>query len=111
MEGMEAVALIVTSLAVPFAVQLVKTGAVRGEKARWLAVGTSLAAGVICATATGAHQSPALFAQACFAAVGGTQAAYAAYKSVGVTSKWLDALAEVRLDKKTDEKEVQENDD
>ena len=95
MEGMEAMALVATSLVVHFAVQLVKTGAVRGAAARWLAIATSLAAGAICATAAGIPESPALWAQACFAAVGGTQAAYAAYKSVGVTSQWLDALAAI----------------
>lgn len=106
MEGMEAVALVATSLVVPFAVQLVKAGAVRGAAARWLAIGTSLAAGAVCAAAAGIPESPALWAQACFAAVGGTQAAYAAYKSVGVTSRWLDALAAVRAN--PEEKEDEE---
>ena len=96
----EAVALVATSLAVPFAVQLVKGGAVKGNAARWLAVGTSLAVGAVCAAVGGVPADPGMWAQACFAAVGGTQAAYAAYKSAGVTDRWLDALAAVRVGEK-----------
>ena len=79
----EAVALVATSLAVPFAVQLVKGGAVKGNAARWLAVGTSLAVGAVCAAVGGVPADPGMWAQACF-----------------VTDRWLDALAAVRVGEK-----------
>ena len=81
MTEMQAIAAIVLSFAVPFAVQLIKTEAMTGKAARILALGCSLLAGVV----TG------------FVVVGGVQAAYTLFKSVGITSKWLDALLGVTV--------------
>ena len=79
MTEMQAIAAIVLSFAVPFAVQLIKIEAMTGKAARILALGCSLLAGVV----TGL--------------VGGVQAAYTLFKSVGITSKWLDALLGVTV--------------
>ena len=47
MTEMQAIAAIVLSFAVPFAVQLIKTEAMTGKAARILALGCSLLAGVV----------------------------------------------------------------
>ena len=95
MTGTEAIALVVTALVVPYVVALIRNKTIAGSKARWLAIGTSLLAGVVAALVGGVPATPAAWVTCLMAAVGGVQVAYAAYKSVGVTCGWLDALAEV----------------
>lgn len=92
---MEAIALLVTALLVPYVVSLIRNEAITGNRARWLAVGVSALAGVVAAFVGGIPTSPAEVVACVFAAVGGTQVAYTAFRSVGVTSKWLTALMEV----------------
>ena len=92
---MEAIALVVTALVVPYVVALIRNEAITGNRARWLAVGVSALAGVVAAFVGGIPTSPAEVVACVFAAVGGTQVAYTAFRSVGVTSKWLTALMEV----------------
>ena len=81
-----------TVLVVPYIVQTIKTEAMSGTAARWLAIAVSAACGALTALAGGLPGDPASCVSAVFAAVGGVQVAYAAFKSVGITSKWLDAL-------------------
>lgn len=95
MTEVQAIATIVASLIVPFAVQLVKTEGVSGSAARWVAIGVSVAAGIGTGIAGGIPADPAALVTCVFATVGGVQVAYAAFKAVGVTSKWLDALLAV----------------
>ena len=90
MTEMQAIAAIVLSFAVPFAVQLIKTEAMTGKAARILALGCSLLAG-------GVPADPGAWVTCAFAVVGGVQAAYTLFKSVGITSKWLDALLGVTV--------------
>ena len=97
MTMIEAVAVIVAALVVPYGVQLIKHGAVSGSAARWLAIGASVAAGALCGLAGGVPDDPGAWLACVMSTVGGVQIAYAAYKSVGVTSKWLDALADVAV--------------
>lgn len=85
-------ATIATVLVVPFLVQAIKTEAMTGSVARWVAIGVSLVAGMLVGFATGIPHEPQTWLTAVFAIVGGVQTAYAAFKSVGITSKWLDAL-------------------
>ena len=40
----------------------------------------------------GVPTEPSAWVTSIFASVGGVQVAYAAFKSVGITDKWLDAL-------------------
>ena len=84
MTEMQAIAAIVLSFAVPFAVQLIKTEAMTGKAARILALG-------------GVPADPGAWVTCAFAVVGGVQAAYTLFKSVGITSKWLDALLGVTV--------------
>lgn len=97
MTVIEAIVLVVTVLVIPYAVQLIKREAISGNKARWLAIGISLAAGVLAGFVGGIPATAGAWVTCMFAAIGGVQVAYAAFKSVGITSKWLDALAEVRI--------------
>ena len=90
---MEAIALIVTALVVPYVVQLIKQQALSGNAARWVAIGVSLLAGICAGFVAGVPETVAGWVTCIFAAIGGVQVAYAAYKSVGITSRWLDALA------------------
>ena len=94
MTEMQAIAAIVLSFAVPFAVQLIKTEA---KAARILALGCSLLAGVVTGFVGGVPADPGAWVTCAFAVVGGVQAAYTLFKSVGITSKWLDALLGVTV--------------
>lgn len=92
---MQAVAAIVLSLIVPFAVQLIKTQAMEGKAARLLALACSLLAGIVTGLVGGMPSDPGAWVTCAFAVVGGVQAAYTLFKGVGITSKWLDALLAV----------------
>lgn len=95
MTMIEVIAVIVAALVVPYGVQLIKHGAVSGSAARWLAIGVSVVAGLLCGLAGGVPDGPGAWLACVMSTVGGVQVGYAAYKSVGVTSKWLDALSDV----------------
>lgn len=95
MTPMEAIALIITALVAPYVVQLIKQQAITGNAARWVAIGVSLLAGICAGFVGGVPETVAGWVTCIFAAVGGVQVAYAAYKSVGITSCWLDALANI----------------
>lgn len=103
MTGIEAIALIVTALVVPYVVQLIKTEAMTGNAARWLAIGVSLVAGVVCALVGGIPTTPLEWVACIGTAIGVVQIAYAAFKSVGVTSNWLEALLALKLPKDADD--------
>lgn len=91
----EAIALVVTALVVPYVVALIRNEAITSNRARWLAVGVSVLAGIVAGLVGGIPATPGDWVTCIFAAVGGVQVAYTAFKSVGVTSKWLTALMEV----------------
>lgn len=94
---MQATAAVMLSVIVPFAVQLIKTEAMTGKAARCLALACSLLAGVVTGFVGGVPADPAAWVTCAFAVVGGVQAAYTLFKSVGFTSKWLDALLGVSV--------------
>lgn len=94
---MQAGAAIVLSLVVPFAVQLIKTEAMTGTASRVLALACSLLAGIVTGLVGGVPADPGAWVTCAFAIVGGVQAAYTLFKSVGITSKWLDALLGVTV--------------
>lgn len=95
MTSMEAIALIVTALVVPFVVQLIKQQAIVGNGARWIAIGVSVLAGICAGFVGGIPDNAGAWVTCILATVGGVQVAYAAFKAVGITSKWMDALANV----------------
>ncbi len=53
MNGIEAIALLVTALVVPYVVALIKNKTLTGNKARWIAIGVSVLAGVVTAFVSG----------------------------------------------------------
>lgn len=92
MSGIEAIGLIITAIIVPYVVQLIKTKTITGTRAQWLAIGVSIIAGVVTGLAAGIPSTPTAWVTCILAAIGAVQLAYSAFKSVGVTSKALDAL-------------------
>ena len=75
-----------------YIVQAIKTKAMTGNVARWTAIAVSAGCGALTAMSGGVPTEPSAWVTSIFAAVGGVQVAYAAFKSVGITDKWLDAL-------------------
>lgn len=97
MTVMEAVVIVITILVIPYVVQLIKREAIKDNKARWLAICISLAAGIAAGLIGGIPVTTSAWVTCIFTVIGGVQVAYAAFKSVGITSKWLDALAEIKV--------------
>lgn len=58
MNGIEAIALLVTALVVPYVVALIKNKTLTGNKARWIAIGVSVLAGVVTAFVSGIPADP-----------------------------------------------------
>ena len=83
---------VATVLVVPYIVQAIKTKAMTGNVARWTAIAASAACGALTAMAGGIPDDPSAWVTSIFAAVGGVQVAYAVFRSVGITDKWLDSL-------------------
>lgn len=95
MTWIELIALLMTALIVPFFVQLIKVEAITGNAARWLAIAVSIVAGIAAALVSGIPETPDAWLVCILAAIGAVQIAYSAFKSVGITCKALDALAEI----------------
>ena len=92
---------VTTVLVVPYIVQAIKTKTMTGTAARWTAIAVSALCGALTAMANGAPADPGAWVTSIFACVGGVQVAYAAFISVGITDKWLDALlalGEIKVD-------------
>ena len=95
MTVMEAVAAIVAVVVIPFPVNAIKTNAMTGNVARWVAVIVSVIGGIIVGLIGGMPTTPEAWLTTVFAIVGGVQFAYSAFKSVGITNAWLEALLNV----------------
>lgn len=93
--AIEAICLIVTSLVVPYVVALIRNSTISGNVARWVAIGVSIVAGIAAGLIGGIPSTVGAWVTCVFASIGGVQTAYALFKSVGVTSGWLDALMEL----------------
>ncbi|MEE8666826.1 MAG: hypothetical protein SOI13_01680 [Bifidobacterium mongoliense] len=89
---MQTIAAIVSAILVPFLVQAIKTHAMGATTARFVSILVSLLAGVVTGFVGGLPADPGAWLTTIFAVVGGVQTAYAAFRAVGVTSRWLDAL-------------------
>lgn len=85
------VASIVISIAIPYVVNLCKKIEWSSNVKRWIAIAFSLIGGAAVGILAGAP-TPETFVTWMFSVVGGVQIAYSAFKTVGVTSAWLDAL-------------------
>lgn len=98
------VSVIVLSVIIPFALQLVKTKAISSEASRWVALAASAIGGVVTGFVGGVPADPAGWATCIFAVIGGVQTAYTAFKEIGITNKWLDALLAVGVTGKPEDK-------
>lgn len=92
MNEIQACLTVCTVLVVPYIVQAIKSKAMTGNMARWIAIAVSALCGAFTAMAGGIPTDASAWVTSIFACVGGVQVAYAAFKTVGVTDKWLDAL-------------------
>lgn len=95
MTVIEVVAAIVAVVVIPFLVNAVKTKAMTGNVARWVAIIVSVIGGIIVGLIGGVPTTPEAWLTTVFAIVGGVQFAYSAFKSVGITNAWLEALLNV----------------
>lgn len=85
------VATVVVCVVIPYIVNLCKNQNWSANVKRWLAIAFSLVGGIAVGFISGAP-TPETFVTWILAIVGGVQVAYAAFKTIGVTSGWLDAL-------------------
>ena len=70
MNGIEAITLLVTALVVPYVVALIKNKTLTGNKARWIAIGVSVLAGVVTAFVSGIPADPIAGITCIVAAIG-----------------------------------------
>jgi hypothetical protein len=94
LEWLPAIAAVITSLLIPFAVNLCTTANFGATTKRIVAIIFSILGGVAAAIGSG-FPTPETLVVWCLAVVGGVQVAYTAFKAVGVTNKWLDALVNI----------------
>lgn len=91
MEWIVPIASIIVCVVLPYVVNLVKQANWPTNTKRWIAICMSVVAGLAAGLIAGAPTPETLLTWV-FGIVGGTQVAYTAFESVGVTSGWLDAL-------------------
>lgn len=84
-------ATLVLVIVLPYIVNLCKNDYWNKNVKRWFAIAFSVLAGIATGLISGLPTDETLVMWI-LAVVGGTQTAYALFKSVGVTSGWLDAL-------------------
>lgn len=82
---------IILSVAIPYVVNVVKKSDWSTNTKRWIAIACSAAGGIGVAFISGTP-TPETLVTWVLAVIGGTQTTYAMFKSIGITSQWLDAL-------------------
>lgn len=105
----ELAAAIVAVIVIPFLTNAIKTKAMSGNVARWVAIVVSIIGGIIVGLVGGVPTTPEAWLTTIFAVVGGVQVAYSAFKSVGITNAWLDALLNVNTGEHIDRSEIDES--
>ena len=90
-EWITPIATLVICVIMPYVVNLCKKSQWDKNVKRWLAIGVSLLVGVATGVISGIP-TPETFVTWVLAVSVGTQDAYSAFKTIGVTSGWLDAL-------------------
>lgn len=90
-EWITQVATLIICVVLPYVVNLCKNTAWSKTAKRWIAIVVSVIVGVATGIISGIP-TPDMFVTWILAVIGGTQIAYAAFKSIGITSNWLDAL-------------------
>lgn len=90
-EWITQVATLIICVVLPYVVNLCKNTAWSKTAKRWIAIVVSVIVGGATGIISGIP-TPDMFVTWILAVIGGTQIAYAAFKSIGITSNWLDAL-------------------
>lgn len=85
------IATLILCVVVPYVVNLCKKAEWSTNTKRWISIIFSVIAGVATALLSG-MPTPETLVTWVLAVVGGVQIAYAAFKAIGITSGWLDAL-------------------
>lgn len=101
MEWVVPIATLIVCVLLPYVVNLCKKSSWSTNAKRWIAIILSLVAGIATGFLAGVP-SPETFVTWVLAVIGGVQIAYSAFKSVGITSEWLDALEGVGVKDGTD---------
>lgn len=91
MDLMVPIATLIVCVVLPYVVNICKKVEWSTSTKRWFAIGFSVLAGIATGVLTGVPTAETLVTWV-LAVIGGTQVAYSAFKSIGVTSTWLDAL-------------------
>lgn len=91
------IATLIVCVVLPYVVNLCKKTQWSTNTKRWIAIALSLIVGIATAVISGAP-TPETLVTWVLAVIGGTQVAYSAFKSIGVTSGWLDALEGIGSD-------------
>lgn len=85
------IATLIICVVLPYVVNLCKKTQWSTNTKRWIAIVLCLIVGVATGIISGIP-TPETLVTWVLAVIGGTQVAYSAFKSIGVTSGWLDAL-------------------
>lgn len=91
MEWITPIATLIIVVVLPYVVNLCKKTSWSTNAKRWIAIVLSLVVGIATGLLAGLPTAET-FVTWVLAVIGGTQIAYSAFKSIGVTSNWLDAL-------------------
>ncbi|MDR1713099.1 MAG: hypothetical protein LBR39_02945 [Coriobacteriales bacterium] len=97
MSWLQAVIGLVLVLVLPFVLAVAQHYQQEWSKTarRWVCIVASIVAGIATAL-LGGIPTPDTFVLWVFAGIGGVQTSYAAYKAIGITVGWLDALEGVK---------------
>lgn len=85
------IATLILCVVLPFVVNLCKQQTWSATMSRWVAIIFSVIAGIATGLLSG-MPTPETLVTWVLAVIGGVQLAYSAFKAIGVTSGWLDAL-------------------
>lgn len=103
MEFVVPIATLIVVVVLPFFVNLCTTGAISSNVKRWIVIVVSLLVGIATGVLSG-FPTPETLVTWVLACIGGVQVAYSAFKAIGLTNTWLEALQGVGVDK-TDQTE------
>lgn len=101
MEWIVPIATLIIMVVLPFFVNLCTTGAISSNAKRWVVIIVSIIVGLATGITAG-MPTPETLVVWCLAVIGGVQTAYSAFKAIGITNTWLDALQGVGVDKNED---------
>lgn len=97
MEWVSGIAALIIVVLLPFFVNLCTTDAVSSNAKRWIVIIISILVGLATGITAGLP-TPETIVTWVLAVIGGVQLSYSAFKAIGITNTWLDALQGVGVD-------------